>query len=105
MSGARLRTGSWSCSRATNRLYHNLAPLVHQILTEHPDDSVEFLYEEVTNALSMGYYATLTVEDDGTVTESRLNDAPALTTLHQRLGPSLVETGRPADERGVYGGP
>ncbi|MFF2363848.1 hypothetical protein ACFVU0_14200 [Streptomyces sp. NPDC058122] len=81
-----------------------LVPLIHKVVAEYPDESITFYYEEVLNPVSQGYYATLTLTDDGHLNETVLEGAAAW-DLHGILGPTLRETSRPDDERPLWGGP
>ncbi|WP_460072794.1 hypothetical protein [Streptomyces sp. YKOK-I1] len=81
-----------------------LAPLMHKVLAEYPGESITFYYDEVTNPVSQGYYATLTLTDDGRLSETVFEGA-ATWDLHHILGPTLKETSRPDDDRPLWGGP
>ncbi|WP_028801065.1 hypothetical protein [Streptomyces sp. 142MFCol3.1] len=81
-----------------------LVPLVGQIMAEYPADSIDFFYEEVLNPLSIGYFASLTLGNDGRLAETAL-DGPGVTALYETLGPTLRETSRPEDDRPLWGGP
>ncbi|MEU0949231.1 hypothetical protein ABZ379_42170 [Streptomyces canus] len=81
-----------------------LTPLIRKVMAEYPDDSITFYYEEVPNPLSTGYYATLVLTDDGRLSVTIFEGAAAW-DLHHILGPTLGETGRPDDDRLLWGGP
>lgn len=81
-----------------------LTPLIRTVMAEYPEDSITFYYEEVTNPVSQGYYATLTLTDDGRFSETVCEGASTW-DLHHILGPTLKETSRPDDDRPLWGGP
>lgn len=81
-----------------------LTPLMRKVIAEYPNDLVTFYYEEVSNPASQGYYATLALTDDGRLSETVFEGA-ATWDLHRILGPTVTETGRPADDRPLWGGP
>ena len=81
-----------------------LVPMMRKVTAEYPDDSVTFSYEEVSNPQTTGYYATLALTDDGELTVTEFRGAAAWDP-HHILGPTLRETGLPADESTLWGGP
>ncbi|WP_143677590.1 hypothetical protein [Streptomyces scabiei] len=77
-----------------------LRKLLPLLRDEYPGDVVQFFFHVPSDWTALGYYAALTVGDDGTVVQTRM----AGDTLAARLGPTLYATEDPDDETSGYGG-
>lgn len=80
---------------------YRLDELIPKLCAEYPHDGVELFFHRPMDWMDLGYYAALTMGDDGTVIQTRLFGD----TLAARLGPTFYATEDPDDESVGYGGP
>ncbi|MBK3580785.1 hypothetical protein JHN63_44840 [Streptomyces sp. MBT65] len=78
---------------------YDLETVLPLLRAEYPDDTAEFFFHRPMDWTTLGYYAELTSNDDGTVTSTDI----AGDTVAARLGPSFYATEDPDDHSGGYG--